>query len=78
MQQIAKVFIIGISSVICFSLVFKMYKNSAERKWYQVSSSKGETYITNYVLEKHGCIFFIDDDEKIQRKICGSYSVIKI
>ena len=77
MQQIAKAIIIIISSVICFGLVIRIYKISERKKHYLVTDTAGQAYITNYVLEKSGCIFFIDE-VNIQHKVCGSYSIEKL
>lgn len=76
MHQVAKTFIIIIASIICFGSVLRIYKGSG-KDCYLVSDSAGQSYVTNYVLEKHGCVFFVDE-VNIQHKVCGSYSIEKI
>ena len=69
--------IIAVSAFMILGMIFRIMFYSGGKTHYQIISPNGDYHLTTYILEKDGCVVFIDE-LGIENRICGSYTVKKL
>jgi hypothetical protein len=65
------------TALFMFGMLWKIFLQESGETHYQITSPNGDYHLTTYILEKNGCIIFVDE-LGIENRICGSYSVKKL
>ena len=66
-----------LTALFIIGMLYRIFINESGKTHYQIVSPNGDYHLTTYILEKNGCIVFIDE-LGIENRICGSYTVKKL